>query len=195
MGNGRLPRGQGSAEKGDEGMSYGKKARRIFYQVLEGSRYLFADERDKKKFLDILFAVEKEEEWLIYAFCITDHCAYFVVEADGVSSVKRGTHGVAGEFLDLYRRDPSHPKSRETALKTDTLKELDSLGEIASCCRQVHRIPLEKGYVSRLDDYWWSSYITYAGEYKWELVDCRTFSLCFSANPETARRRLVKFHQ
>ena len=75
------------------------------------------------------------------------------------------------------------------------MKELDSLREIAARCRQIHRLPLEKGYVSRLDDYWWSSYITYAGEYDWEMVDCRIFSLYFSANPEVARRRLVKFHQ
>lgn len=176
-------------------MAYCKKARKIFYHELEGSRYLFADERDKKRLLDILFAVEKEEEWLVYAFCITDNCAYFVIEADGVSSVRRGIHCAVGRFLSRYRKDPSHPKSREAVLKGDTLKELDSLGEIASICRQIHRLPLEKGYVSRLDDYWWSSYITYAGEYEWELVDCRTFSLCFSANPETARKRLVKFHQ
>lgn len=176
-------------------MSYCKKARKIFYHVLEGSRYLFADERDKKSFLDLLFDIEKEEEWLIYAFCVTDNCAYFVIEADSAGSVRRGAQQAVNEFLAVYRTDPRRPKSREATLKSDVPKELSSLGEIAECCRKIHRLPLEKGYVSRLDDYWWSSYITYAGEYAWNLVDCRTLSLCFSADPETARRRLVKFHQ
>ncbi len=172
-----------------------QKARKIYYQALEGSRYLLADERDKKKLLDILFAVEKEEEWLIYAFCLTDDGAYFVVEASGVSSVRRGAWRAAGEFLGRYRANSSHPRGRETFLRGDTPKELDSLWEIAARCRQIHRLPLEKGYVSRLDDYWWSSYITYAGEYDWKMVDCRILSLYFSADPEVARRRLVKFHQ
>ena len=176
-------------------MSYCKKARRIFYHVLEGSRYLFADERDKRRLLDLLFDAEKEEEWLIYAFCVTDHCAYLVVEADGAASLRRGSRKAMNRFLAAYRRDPYHPKHCEVTLGIHVLRELGSLGEIAECCRQVHRLPLEKGYVRRLDDYWWSSYITYAGEYAWDLVDCRIFSLCFSADPETARQRLVKFHQ
>lgn len=176
-------------------MSYCKKTGKIFYHVLEGSRYLFADERDKKKFLDILFRVEKEEEWRVYAFCVTDSCAYFVIEADGVCSLRRGVQRAANEFLAGYRKDPSHRGSRETVLKSDVLRELGSLEEIAACCREIHRLPLEKGYVNRLDDYWWSSYITYAGEYEWNLVDCRILLLCFSADPDIARRRLVKFHQ
>lgn len=172
-----------------------KKARKIFYHVVEGSRYLLADERDKKKFLDILFTIEKEEGWLIYAFCLTDDCAYFVIEADGTGSVRRGVQRAANRFLSRYRADSLHPDRREAVLKSDTLRELDSLWEIAACCRQIHRIPLEKGYVSRLNDYWWSSYITYAGEYEWDLVDCRILFLYFSANPEVAKRRLLKFHQ
>lgn len=176
-------------------MAYCKKARKIFYHTLEGSQYLFADERDKRKLLDLIFEIEKEEEWLIYAFCVTDNSAYFVIEADGVCSVRRGIQRAVGGFLSGYRKDPSHRKGCEATLRGDALKELDSLSEIADCCRRIHRLPLEKGYVSRLDDYWWSSYITYAGEYEWNLVDCRIFSLCFSANPEIARQRLVKFHQ
>lgn len=172
-----------------------QKARKIYYQTLEGSHCLLADERDKRRFLDILFAVEREEEWLIYAFCLTDDGAYFVIEAGGVSSVRRGVMRAANEFLSRYRADLPRQGARETFLRSENPKELDSLWEIAACCRQIHRLPLEKGYVSRLDDYWWSSYITYAGEYDWKMVDCRIFLLYFSANPEVARRQLVKFHQ
>ena len=167
-------------------MTHRKRNRKIYYHVLESNRYLFADERDKKKLLDILFAIEKEEEWLIYAFCLTDNAAYFVIEAPGAGSVRRGIQ---------YRSAGLCRQHRDIWLNSSALEELDSLREIAVRCREIHRIPLEKGYVSRLDDYWWSSYITYAGEYEWELVDCRVLSLCFSANPEIARRRLLEFHQ
>ncbi len=185
----------GRGRKEQSNMVCCQKARKIYYQTMEGSRYLLADERDKKKFLDILFDIEKEEEWLIYAFCLTNECAYFVIEADGAASVRRGILRAANEFLRRYRSDSSHLREREVFLKNAALRELDSLREVAVHCRQIHRLPLEKGYVSRLDDYWWSSYITYAGEYDWKLVDCRIFSLFFSANPGVAKRLLLKFHQ
>ncbi len=172
-----------------------QRARKIYYQTLEGSRCLLADERDKKKLLDILFAIEKEEEWLVYAFCLTDDSAYLVVEANGISSVRKGVLHAASEFLDRYCADLAHPRRRQVFLRNGITKELASMGEIAAQCRRIHRLPLEKGYVSRLGDYWWSSYITYAGDYEWKMVDCRIFSLYFSANPEIARRRLLQFHQ
>ena len=185
----------GLEEKGAVKMACCQKARKIYYQILEGSQFLLADERDKRKLLDILCATEREEGWLIYAFCLTDECAYLVIEADGICSVRRGGARAAKKFLGEYRADPAHPESREATLECGNPKELDSLWDIAAHCRKIHRLPLEKGYVSRLDDYWWSSYITYTGEYEWKLVDCRIFMLYFSANPEIAKHRLLKFHQ
>lgn len=192
-----------------------KKIRKVFYHVLEGSPYLLADERDKRRLLDILFDIEREEGWLIYAFCITDDSAYFIIEADGSGTVRRGMQRLACRFQQPVRAG-QRPKGRpakeypqggfslkdrppedrpEVCLSIRTLRELSSLSEIASCCRQIHRLPLEEGYVSRIGDYWWSSYITYTGEYNWALVDCQVVSLYFSADPDVARSRLRKFHQ
>lgn len=176
-------------------MLYRRKIRKVYYHVVEGSHYLFADERHKKKLLDILSEIEKEEEWLIYAFCLTDDCAYFIIEAPGAGAVRRGIQRLANRFLSQYRAELPRSGNQGIFLSSTTLDELDSLSEIAICCRQIHRIPLEKGYVSCLDDYWWSSYITYTGDYEWELVDCRAFLLYFSANPEAARYKLQNFHR
>ncbi len=176
-------------------MAHRRRNRKIYYYVLESRRYLFADERDKRKLLDILSDVGQEEEWLVYAFCLMDNAAYFVIEASGAASVRRGIQRAAGRFLGECGANQAYAPRREAALAGSEPRELESLKEIADCCRQIHRIPLEEGYVGRLADYWWSSYITYAGGYEWELVDCRVFSLCFSADPEVARRRLLRFHQ
>ena len=52
---------------------------KIYYHILQGSRYTFADERNKKKLLDIVIATQDQEKWYIYAFCITDDKAYFLM--------------------------------------------------------------------------------------------------------------------
>jgi REP element-mobilizing transposase RayT len=163
---------------------------------MKGNRYIFADERIKKKLLDIVLDIQLAESWSIYAFCITDDRAYFMIEAVDHASVKNGMRKVADLFFKLYGNSAWIPYStRRTDLSTGSEKELRSLQDIAVCCRQIHRIPVEKGYVNRIHDYWWSSYNTYIGNYVWKMVDCRIVLLYFSLDPETARRRLQQYHQ
>lgn len=176
-------------------MSYQKEVKKVYYHVLEGNRYIFADERNKKKLLDIVLGVQKEEDWLIYAFCLMDDCAYFITEASGRRAVHRGVQKMEARFLDIWREYAPNLWCMKPMLREGNVEELGSLPDIAARCRQIHRLPLEGGYVSRIEDYWWSSYITYTGIYEWDMVDCRILSLYFSADPDTARKKLKCYHQ
>lgn len=183
-----------SRKTGERVMLHQKESERVYYHVLEGSRFIFADEINKKKLLDIVLDVQKREEWRIHAFCLTDDSAHFVTETTR-SGLCRGMADASREYLHEFRKRTTLPGDMEPGLYAGGTRELDSLQNIAFCCREIHRLPLERGYVRRLDDYWWSSYITYAGIYDWAMVDCRTVLVYFSANPDTARRKLQRFHQ
>lgn len=176
-------------------MPYQKEIRKVYYHVLEGSRYIFADERNKKKLLDIVLDVQIEEGWMNYAFCVMDDRAYFVTEAAGRRAVHRGVQKMECRFLDIWREYAPNLWCNAPVLREGVIEELSSLPEIAVRCRQIHRLPLDGGYVSRIEDYWWSSYITYTGIYEWGMVDCRSLSLYFSADQETARKKLKCYHQ
>lgn len=177
-------------------MSHQIISRKVCYHVMKGKRCIFADERNKKKLLDIVLDIQTAEGWRIYAFCITDDCAYFIVEAASKSSVLEGMDRAA-ESYHRFCEDTVWNRGSFSAGKLlwSTLKELQSLQDIAALSRKIHRIPLEEGYVRRIGDYWWSSYITYMGDYDWELVDCRMLFLYFSMDPEVARRRLQQYHR
>ncbi len=113
-----------------------------------------------------------------------DNCAYFVIEADEIDAV---TERLLSKTAGLLEQPGTMFSGR--------IKKLDTLAEIAKCCRMIHRIPLEEGYVSRIRDYWWSSYLTYLGSYDWGIVNCQVFFLYFSADTELARKKFKQFHR
>ena len=59
----------------------------------------------------------------------------------------------------------------------------------------LHQLPLEYGYVERIADYWWSSYVTYAGIYDWGIVDCEWLLAQFAGQPSKARQKLKDYHR
>ena len=177
-------------------MPHQEASKKVYYHVMEGSRCIFADERNKRKLLDLVRGAKFAEHWRIYAFCIMDECAYFIIEADDARGVCRGMHRIEKQFLHLFQAEPWSRRTIAAPVLSDNAQtELHTLPEIAACCRRIHRIPLQEGFVSRLCDYWWSSYITYCGSYNWELVDCCMLLLYFSVDPDTARRRLLHYHR
>ncbi len=156
----------------------------VYYWVLEGSRYLFADEVKKKLFLDRICEAYRGADWLVYAFCLMDDRAYFVIETDEMDSVAKS---LLVKTENLFEQPGQ--------LVSGQIRRLDSLTEIAAYCRMIHLIPLAEGYVSRIRDYWWSSYLTYLGDYDWEMVNCQVFLLYFSADTELARKKFKQFHR
>lgn len=167
---------------------------KIYYQVMEGTRYLLADERNKKKLLDLLFETRRIRGWRTCAFCVTDESAHFITEAQDRLQLDRETEIAAWRFLQESEALPVGGREAPgwAGLRSE---EILSLSELPGRCRAIHQIPLERGYVERPGDYWWSSYNTYAGGYRWETVDCWTVYAQFSANREAARRRFIRFHK
>ncbi len=176
-------------------MPYQNQPGKVYYHVLEGSRFLIADERSKKKLLDIVFDVQRRERWSIYAFCATDDSVFFVTWADCRSSINRGCREMKLRFLEDCVGLLPYFQDVLPSFHHRILEELRTPGEIAGRCRLVHRLPVDRGYVTRLGDYWWSSYITYMGQYDWGMVDCRVLMEYLSADSGEARRQIRRFHQ
>lgn len=163
---------------------------KVYYHVIKGSRYILADERNKKRLLDTVFRIYSENRWRVYAFCVTDDSAYFMAEAETYEAVRRETGRVCAEFFRSCPEPFSYIGRAAPELSGTGYREVDSFSKAVRCCRYIHRLPLEAGYAARPEDYWWSSYNTYAGNYEWEQIDCRMVLQFFSLNPVKARKRL-----
>lgn len=173
-------------------MSHLPTEKKVFYYELEGSRYLFADERIKMHLLERISELHQRDGWLLFAFCIMDDHAYFVIEAARIAGVIRTLQSAVRKQL-LQPETSETPRKDQIAL-SGQMRQLNTLPEIADCCRKIHQTPLRQGYVSRLEDYWWSSYPSYVGFHQWDVVDARLLSLYFSVNPGIARKKLKQFH-
>lgn len=176
-------------------MSYQKEIRKVYYHILEGTHCIFADERNKKKLLDIVLGIQREENWAIYAFCLTNDRAYFITETAGRGALQRGMQKLEERFLAIWGEYTPNRWCEDPVLRERGMEEIDALPDIVERCRRIHRLPLESGYVSSIEDYWWSSYITYTGIYEWAMVDCQLLSRYFSVDPETAKRKLKSYHR
>lgn len=164
----------------------------VYYYRMEGSRYLLADERNKKHLLDLLLGMQVSERWPVYAFCVTDDSAYIVTETTDRMALETAMQWESGQFLESYEGFPD--KYGERYLRPCTPERVESAPELARRCRAIHRLPQRLGYVSRPGDYWWSSYRTYMGGYLWPGVDCSVLLNYFSSDPERALWKLRLYH-
>ena len=167
---------------------------KIYYHILQGSRYTFADERNKKKLLDTVLATQDQEKWCIYAFCITDDKAYFLMGVNEEQNFLLGLQKITEQFTQYSNANRNRFWQAEVPVLSFYIEELYSAEDLVVYCRKVHHVPLEKGYVEHLADYWWSSYITYIGIYAWEMVEEGTLLLHFSPDEELARRKFRQYH-
>ncbi len=153
---------------------------RVYSYKMNGSRNIFADECQKKHLLDLILTLQKGAGWRLYAFCVMDSCAWFIIESDRISVLTRHLQEETAAML-------------KTSCITGRIRKLYTLEEIAECSRMIHRLPYKEGRVEHLRDYWWSSYITYMGIYEWKQVNCRVLTLYFSADPLISRKKMEQY--
>ncbi|MCD7954870.1 MAG: hypothetical protein LUG93_03765 [Lachnospiraceae bacterium] len=166
--------------------------KKVYCYTLEGSRYLFADERVKMHLIDLISEIHRRDGWLLFTFCILDDSASFIIGADKISAVVRTLQTTVRRHL---WQPPEFRQVRESRMElSGQVEKLSTMAEIIFRSREIHRLPLEQGYVYALEDYWWSSYPTYTGLHIWEMVDRRVLSMAFSPDPIIARRQLERFN-
>ena len=169
--------------------------RTVCSYVLKGEKNCFADERIKWHLLDTIGEMSKQLEWEIYAFCLTDEEAYFIIEARQTEKTEVCLCTAADRILNAFWADIYGYSYSPGCFMESSAQQLGALSDIAECCRRIHRLPLLKGYVSNLNDYWWSSYNTYVGSYEWKFMNSRIVLLHFSADYEEAVCRFRYFHR
>ena len=176
-------------------MSHPIESEHTYYHMLEGSPFLFADERCKKRLLDAVVEVYRLRTWRLYAFCVTDNTAYFLSVTAGRPRIGEALQKVAEEFMRWSAGVDDIWLGASKEIKVRRIEGPESMEEVVRRCCQIHRIPLELGYVEQVQDYWWSSYPTYMGSFLWDVVDCHAVLRQFSADPELAKSRFRKFHR
>ncbi len=175
-------------------MSHLNNQTHIYYYVLKGNQNILADERDKKRLLDIVLEVHQGHS--ICAFCVTDEEAVFLECAGDIRKIREKARRVTESFEAYLDKRSEKDMRADQGLALTELQELPTgIESVLEYVRRIHRLPVKLGYVCRISDYWWSSYPAYTGVYQWEVVDQEFLLSFFDQNEEKARRKLRRFHQ
>lgn len=155
----------------------------IYHIMVRGNarENVFIDNQDKGRLLKIIFEKKKDELFLLYAYCIMNNHAHFVLKEmkESISnSMKKITTSYAIYFNKKYNRvgHVFQDRFRSEVIKNDSY--------LLSAIRYVHNNP-EKAGIANKEEYPWSSYQFYNSHDSKlsEIIDILKY---FSPEPEEA---------
>ena len=133
---------------------------KVYHDVLWAEKQPFADERDKKKLLELVAEQKKERKLDIFAFCVTDEECHFLVSGDSESDLNQAAVSVIDQFSTYY--ETCHNGENMCLVRENRSQKLMDLEELIEDCCRIHKIATEQKLAEKPEDYWWSS----LGEYR-----------------------------
>ncbi len=116
---------------------------------------IFRIEADRKKFLELLRSIGRDEKWLIHAYCLMTNHYHLLVETP-LGRLSRGMRSLNGRYTQWFNwkhRRSGHlfeGRFRSVLVQKET--------HLLELCRYVVLNPVRAGLVSRPGDWRWSNY-------------------------------------
>lgn len=167
----------------------------VQYAYLKSGIKVLADERDKKKFLDFVLRLQQEQKFDIYAFCILDNEAHFLLGVQEEENEK--TEAILGEMGNWYTnhmREQQFQQKRRGRV-TKCISGVKDMEKMLTVCLRIHSLPSAQKYAKDLKNYWWSSYQSYRGVYEWQGVDWQFLLLYLDDNVQKARQQFIRLQR
>jgi len=169
-----------------------------YHMTLKTGRRIFADEVDKQQLLSIVDRHTLAYGCTVIGFVLLDDRLDLLVRTERMTI--RPDRGMIRDILEGFT-DYFDERYHWPGRSADTLQEqvacygVRDLDDAAECCRQMHNLPREEGYARTLQDYWWSSFQSYRGQYQWSFVQPERILHQFSDNDAEARKRFIRFQK
>lgn len=165
----------------------------IYHIMLRGNsgRDIFIDDEDKHRFLNILTNKKKDNEFVIYAYCLMDNHTHLLLKEnkDNISHImKRIGTAYAVYFNKKYQQNGHLFQDR---FKSEVIEAEPYL---LAVIRYIHNNPLKARLVKLPEDYKWSSYSEYLKN-RTKMVIIEDILKLFSKNLSKALPLFMKFSQ
>ena len=155
-------------------MSMARNPREIsksrFYHILvrgSGGKDILKYNEDKEKILSIVSRILKDNLITLYAYCIMDNHAHFVVEEldEDISAVMKRINVSYAAY-----HNKKHCVSGQVFYDRFKSETIEDFKELLKVMRFIHNNPVIGGFVEKQCDYPWSSYMEYIQERKNKMV-------------------------
>jgi REP element-mobilizing transposase RayT len=149
---------------------------------------LYADEFDKLKYISLMKDYQKTYEFKVYAYCLMDTHAHFIIDAND-SDISKVMHGINFSYAQYYNGvHKRHGHLFQDRFKSKIIKDERYIYALSA---YIHNNPADiKGYYDHPERYEFSSLSVYLGlRYDpYELVD-DGFILGMLGNRESIARK------
>ena len=145
----------------------------LFHLTARGDRQesIFLDDRDRRRFLELLGKEIQQQGWLCYAYCLMDNHYHLLIETPQANLVRgmRRLNGVYTQWFNRRRKKSGHVfQGRYKSILVDKDNYLLEL------CRYIVLNPVRAEMVKAPGEWGWSSYRASVGASvvpKWLAVD------------------------
>ena len=163
------------------------------YVILKGRKETpwLADECVKKRFLNQLLKEREKISFRVYAFCILDKEAHFLVNIPAYGDIRRTAAKMSQGLQKSYLRQ--YPQGKEKVSVSRKHLSPCSLATVLEYCCNIHL--LARGYAGKIQDYWWSSYSEYLRKNVTGLVETEPILQVLDAEPRRALQKFIQYHE
>lgn len=173
-----------------------KKSYDSIYHVMVksvGDTPLFRKDEDKDKFMNILKHYKEIFLFKVYAFCLMDTHAHFLIDANG-ADISKFMHGINQSYAQYYNKK----YERCGHVFADRFKSIivDNDAYLVTLSGYIHKNPKDlKNFSNNIEDYPYSSLGIYLGLKKdtYKIIDPYFVLTQFSYDIKKARELYVKF--
>jgi len=154
-------------------------------------RDIFLDDEDRQKFLNTLTNKKKDNEFILYAYCLMDNHVHLVLKEnkDNISHIMKRINTVYAIYFNKKYQQSGH--FFQDRFKSEVIE-----GEpyLLAAIRYIHNNPLKARLVKVPEDYKWSSYSEYLNNQTRMIITEDVLRL-FSKNLPKALSLFIKFSQ
>lgn len=158
----------------------------------ESRRYVFADEILKKKLLVTVDQVQKAGNMAVYAFCILDDEAHFLIHIRNESPSREMTDQIADQFTSMIQRESG---LRPASLIGDVSFLEEDREEVLDTCIFIHLLPQKRNCVRKFSDYYWTSYREYLHSSETGLAATREILEYLDSELARSRQKFIALHR
>jgi REP element-mobilizing transposase RayT len=166
----------------------------IYHVMIRGNekKDIFLDHKDKNKIIRVLKSVNTDDAFNLYAYCIMNNHAHFVIKEcnDDISKImKKINTSYASYYNRKYNRIGHVFQDR---FKSEPVEDERYLLQVI---RYVHNNPVKAEMVSNPENYPWSSYSQYlsVGEGQDDFISIMQILELFGKSKESAILKFIEF--
>ena len=172
-----------------------KKSKTGYYHIIirgNEKRNIFNDDKDRLRFIDILYQKKKKDAFHLHAFCLMDNHVHMMM-SEGLEDIAKVMQRITVSYVYYFNQK----YKREGHLFQDRFRSevVENDSYLISLARYIHQNPVKAGMVKSAGDYKWSSYNAYVNKRDFfnKIIDKEIVLAVFSDQVSQAEKLFIEF--